>query len=564
MPKPRRRVKPPWVLAIAIATASATACVGKIGEGDGEGRPGDPSKPTETAEDLTIGPSPLRRLSRAEYNNTVRDLFRGTLTPADNWPADGMDSGFDNDTNGQGATADLIEQMMRSAEVVAADAITRIATLMPCAVASGVDPTTCGKQFIEQYGKRAYRRPLTDEDRTRLASILTYGLEHGGLTTGIRLVITGMLQSSSFLYRAEFGLPSTSNPSGAALALTDYELASRLSFMLTNAAPDDALLAAAEAGKLHEPSDLRVHAERLLDSPAGRRALDHFFSQWLPFERLARTVKAPMEYPEFDEPMRAGMAAGARAFIQHVVFNSERGNIAELLSANYTFVNAKTAPLYGLTATGDALQRVTFKEPRSGLLTEAGMMAALSDNYQSSPVARGKFVYRDLLCQDVPPPPADLPAAGVPPAPDPNKTTRERFDEHRKNPVCAGCHQFMDPLGFALENYDAIGRYRATENGKSIDATGKVKLEGVDVTFNGPLDLSKFIAGSPLLRDCFSQKWFTYAFGRASAAEDAATLRALGKLFGNGELRIRDFLISTTQTYAFSHRRPAVVEACAK
>lgn len=557
-----RRVKLPWAWAIAFATAGITACVGKIGEGDPEARPGDPNNtPVDTAADLTIGPSPLRRLSRVEYNNTVRDLFRGTLTPADNWPADGMDSGFDNDTNGQGATADLVEQMMRSAEVVAADAITRIATLMPCAVSSGVDPTTCGKQFIETYAKRAYRRPLTDEDRTRLASILAYGLEHGGLTTGIRLVITGMLQSSSFLYRAELGVP---DPAGGALALTDYELASRLSFMLTNAGPDDALLAAAEAGKLHQPSELRLHAERLIDSPPGRRALDHFFSQWLPFERLARTVKAPAEYPEFDEPMRAGMAAGARAFIQHVVFDSERGNIAELLSANYTFVNAKTAPLYGLTATGDALQRVTFKEPRSGLLTEAGMMAALSDNYQSSPVARGKFVYRDLLCQDVPPPPADLPAAGVPPPPDPNRTTRERFDEHRTNPVCAGCHQFMDPLGFALENYDAIGRYRATENGKPIDATGKVRLEGADVIFNGPLDLSKFIVGTPLLRDCFSQKWLTYAFGRSSATDDAATLRALGKLFGTGELRIRDFLVSTTQTYAFSHRRPVAVEACAK
>lgn len=532
------------VVLLLIATAG---CVGKIGEGSNDPQPNGPTT-TNTPEDLTVGPAPLRRMSRLEYNNTVRDLFKGSLTPADDWPADGIDSGFDNDANGQGATADLVEQMMRSAEVVAADAVTRLATLMPCTMTS-TDAATCGKQFIEQYGKRAYRRPLDDRDRALLASVLGYGLEHGGLKDGIRLVITAMLQSSSFLYRPEFNE-----------TLGDYELATRVSFMLTASTPDDTLLAAADAGKLRDSSELRAHAERLLNSPAGRRALDHFFAQWLPFERLARTVKSPTEYPMFDEPMRAGMAEGARAFIQHVVFDSEKGDIGELLSANYTFVNNKTAPLYGLTATGDALKKVTLTQPRSGLLTEAGIMAALSDNYQSSPVARGKFVYRDLLCQDIPPPPADLPAAGVPPPPDPSKTTRERFDVHRTNPACAGCHQFMDPLGFALENYDAIGRYRGTENGKAIDATGSVKIEGENVKFNGPVELSKYIAGSPLLRDCFSKKWFTYAFGRSSAVEDQATLAALGKQFDG---RIREFILSTVLVRAFSHRPANKVPECA-
>jgi hypothetical protein len=540
------------LLVASVSLAALVACVGKIGDGESPPDPGT----TPAADDLSIGPSPLRRLSRAEYNNAVRDLFHGALTPADDWPADGQDSGFDNDINGQGATADLVEQMMRSAETIAVDALTRIGTLLPCA-ATSTDDKACGQQFIEQYGKRAFRRPLTDEDRTRLTKVLQYGLDHGGLNDGIRLVITAMLQSSSFLYRPEAGAQD------GVVELSHYEIATRLSFMLTNSTPDDALLAAADAGKLHDPEELRTQAERLLASPAGRRALDHFFSQWFPFDRLSRTVKSPTVYPEFDTAMRDGMAAGARAFIQYVVYDSERGDVSELLSANYTFVNEKTAPLYGITATGSALVRKTLAEPRSGLLTEAGMMAALSDNYQSSPVARGKFVYRDLLCQDVPPPPADLPAAGVPPPPDPSKTTRERFDEHRRNKVCAGCHQFMDPLGFALENYDAIGRYRADENGKPIDATGNVKIEGENVTFDGPGQLSKYIAGSPLLRDCFSKKWFTYAFGRTSATEDEATLRNLGKQFGDGTLRIRDFLISTTQLYAFTHRKgQAPAEAC--
>lgn len=533
------------LLFASISVAALAACVGKIGDGDGAEGPGGGSS---TVDDLTIGPSPLRRLSRVEYNNAVRDLFQGTLTPADDWPADGQDSGFDNDINGQGATADLVEQVMRSAEAIAADAVTRIGALLPCA-ATSTDDLACGKQFIEQYGKRAFRRPLVDDDRARLTKVLQYGLDHGGLNTGIRLVITAMLQSSSFLYRPEAGAQD------GVVELSQYEIATRLAFMLTSSTPDDALLAAADAGKLHDADELRAQAERLLASPQGRRALDHFFSQWFPFDRLSRAVKSPTVYPEFDDAMRSGMAAGARAFIQHVVYDSDRGDVGELLSANYTFVNEKTAPLYGLTATGSTFVKKTLSEPRSGLLTEAGIMAALSDNYQSSPVARGKFVYQSLLCQDIPPPPADLPAAGVPPPPDPSKTTRERFDEHRSNKVCAGCHQFMDPLGFALENYDAIGRYRANENGKPIDATGSVKIEGVDVAFDGPSQLSKYIASSPLLRDCFSRKWFTYAFGRTSASEDEATLRNLGKQFGDGTLRIRDFLISTTQLYAFTHRK---------
>jgi hypothetical protein len=469
-----------------------------------------------------------------------------------------MDSGFDNDVNGQGATADLVEQIMRSAELVAEEALTHLDELLPCAAQSGGDAAACGKQFIETFGRRAYRRPLTDEDRQRLGDILAWGLSRGDLAMGVRLVITGMLQSSYFLYRPELG-PASPGGKGAAVALTDHELATRLSYLLVESCPDDALLDAADAGQLHTAEQIRMQAERLLGGPAGRRSIDHFFHQWMPFDRLSKAVKSPDQFPQFDDDMKAALAAG----IEHVVFDSQKGDLNELLTAGYVFVNAKTAPLYGLEGTfGDAIEQATVTEPRSGLLTQAGMMAALADNYQSSPVARGKFVYQGLLCQSIGAPPANLPAAGVPPKPDPTKTTRERFAEHRTNPVCAGCHNLMDPLGFALENYDAIGAYRAKENGLAIDATGEIPLEGQEVKFDGALELSQYIAKSPLAQTCFARKWFTFAFGRGDVTDDADTIAELEKAFGDGTAPLREVLVAITQTYAFTHRPAADAEEC--
>jgi hypothetical protein len=284
----------------------------------------------------------------------------------------------------------------------------------------------------------------------------------------------------------------------------------------------------------------------------------------MPFERLSKAVKSPDEFPEFDDAMKAAMADGTQAFIEYVVFDSQKGDLNELMTSPDVFVNAQTAPLYGLEGSfGAKVQKSTPKEPRSGLLTQAALMAALADNYQSSPVARGKFVYQGLLCQTIGAPPANLPAAGVPPKPDPTKTTRERFAEHRTNPVCAACHNLMDPLGFALENYDAIGRYRATENGKPIDATGSVPLGGKDVSFDGALELSQYLATSPLAQTCFAKKWFTYAFGRGDVKEDADTIADLEKAFGDdGATPLRDVMVAITQTYAFTHRVAPEVEEC--
>lgn len=545
--------------ALLLAAGVAGCVVGDLGGGDGDG-----TKPPGTTKE-ELGQAPLRRINRVEYNNTVRDLFQIKSTPADAWPAEGITSGFDNDVSGQGATADLVDQMMRSAEQVADEAVTHLDVLLPCAAQSGGDAAACGTKFIDQLGHRAYRRPLTPDDRERLGKALSWGINRGGIKTGVRMVIMTLLQSPHFLYRPEIGVPDATAPGANRLALTDHEIATRLSYLLLSSCPDEALLAASDKGEVHTLDQVEAQTNRLLGSPAGRTAIGRFFHQWLPFDRLSKAVKSPELFPEFTEATKAAMADGTQAFVEHVVFDSKEGSLRELMTANYAFVNADTAPLYGLKGSfGATLEQTTLTEPRAGLLTQVGVMAALADNVQSSPVARGKFIYQGLLCQPVGSPPANLPGAGVPPPPNPNQTTRERFDEHRKNPACASCHQVMDPLGFGLESYDAIGRYRTKENGKSIDSTGDLMLEGNHLAFDGAVELSKFVAESPLTRACFASKWFTYAFGRTNNTDDAFTVDELQKAFAEPTSPIKELFLAVTRTAAFTHRSSPVLEACSQ
>jgi uncharacterized protein DUF1592/uncharacterized protein DUF1588/uncharacterized protein DUF1587/uncharacterized protein DUF1595/uncharacterized protein DUF1585 len=541
---------------LLLAAAAAGCVVGNLG-GDSGNQP-----PAVTAQEL--GQAPLRRINRVEYNNTVRDLFKITSSPADAWPADGITSGFDNDISGQGATADLVDQMMRSAEQVADEATVSLDKILPCAAQSGGDPTACGITFIDKYGHRAFRRPLTEDDRTRLGKALAWGVNRGGLKTGVRMVIMTLLQSPHFLYRPEIGVADAA-ASEKTLALTDHEIATRLSYLLLGSCPDDALLEAADKGEVHTLEQVEAQTERLLESPAGRATIGRFFHQWLPFDRLSKAVKSPELFPEFTDDTKTAMADGALAFVDHVVFESKEGSLRELMTAKYAFVNASTAPLYGLQGSfGKDLEMATLTEPRAGLLTQVGVMAALADNVQSSPVARGKFIFQGLLCQPIGSPPANLPGAGVPPTPDPAKTTRERFDEHRKNPACAGCHQVMDPLGFGLESYDAIGRYRAKENGKAIDSTGDLTLDGAHVSFDGAVELSKIVAESPLTRQCFASKWFTYSFGRPNGATDKQTVADLETAFAEPTSPIKQLFLAVTKTAAFTRRNTPVLEACAQ
>lgn len=565
----------PRFLSASLATllvVTGTACVGIIGgesdrAGAGSGKDGNGANGSAidgTTPPSTLGQSPLRRLNRTEYDNSVRDLFGVGDSPSSAWPSDASDSGFDNDVSGQGPTAPLVEQMARSAERVATEAVANLGALLPCATQNGDDPTSCAASFVEQYGRRVYRRPLTDSDRSRLMAVFDWGNKRDGLTAGIRLVIATMLQSPYFLYRPEVGVPAAPGATQIGVALTDHEIATRLSYLVVNSCPDVDLLDAADNGAVHTPEQIKAQAERLLSTRAGRDSVKNFFRQWLPFAQLATAAKDPELFPDFDDDTRAALTDGMHAFLEHVVFDSEKGDVNELMTANYAFVDAKTAPLYGITGfTGTGLQKATAPSARAGMLTQAGLLTALAKNRGTAPIARGKFVYKELFCGGISPPPANLPNAGVPPTEDPDKTTRELYAEHRSNPACAGCHALLDPPGFALEHYDAVGRYRDTENGKPVDATADMTVAGQVVSINGAVELAKFAVTNPEFQGCVAKKWFTYTFGRRSGADDQPTADQLTKLLADGS-KIRDFMIAVTQTYAFSHLLPRDPQDCAQ
>lgn len=526
-----------------------------------ESRPqlSQPAKPVPPPA-FDVGPAPLRRLSRAEYDGSVNALFGMTGRPSSDWPKDGQSTGFTTDVSGQNVTANTVEQMQSSAEATADAVLTRLSMLLPCSTSTTVSVAACGDQFIEKYGRRAYRRSLLAEDRASLKKVFNFGVSKGGLKAGVRLVVTFLLQSPSFLYRPELGGTEEVREGVHLVRLSPHELATRMAFALTQAAPDALLLEAADQDQLQSTEQITAQIERLMASAAGRATVNTFFSEWLHLERLTMVAKDPVDFPQFNQALRESIEAGTRKLVEHIVFDSEQGTMRELFTASYAFVDDRTAPLYGIsTPVGASLKQVDVShEPRAGLLSDVGLMTALSDSHQTSPVARGVFIWEYLLCQSTPSVPEGL--SVEPPAPDPSLTTRERFAAHRTNPGCAGCHSLFDPPGFALENFDALGRYRATENGKQIDATGTFTFDGHEGHFEGAAELGSYLADHPAAARCLQQKWFAYASGRGVAPADAFSLYALSQL--PAETRIKDVFASLILTPSFTHRAVTSVEAC--
>jgi hypothetical protein len=255
--------------------------------------------------------------------------------------------------------------------------------------------------------------------------------------------------------------------------------------------------------------------------------------------------------------MRASMAASVEAFIDHVMWE-QNGDLEELLTADYAFVDERLASVYGVEGvTGDELQLVTLNPTqRRGLLTHPALLAKLSLPNQSSPVERGAFVRQQLFCQQLPPPPEDL--VVVPPDPDPSLSTRERFIAHREDPACAGCHQLMDPIGFGFEHYDAIGAFRLEEeNGQPVDARGELIETDTDGPFEGALELSDRLAESEMVRRCVTQQWFRFTFGRTETADDQCMLDDVYAAFEASGWDVREALIALTRTDAFLYRNAA-------
>jgi hypothetical protein len=556
---------------LAGAIAASASCTGVIGAPDNgvNSRPGGGTAGSGTTGDPGVGgaggggaggglnctapspgPSYARRLNRFEYNNTVRDLLGDTTAPANDFPAEERRNGFDNNAVALQISPTLVEQYMNAAERLAATALASTPSLVPCdPVKDGED--ACARTFISTFGAKAFRHPLGAAESARLFAAFDAGRKLTDFKTGIHLVIETALQSPEFLYRVEFGTPPQAGQT--VVKPTSFEMASRLSYLLWQSMPDDELRSAAQQDKLNTHDAIVAQVDRMVKDPKARAVVAHFNDLWFHVDEYDGIEKDLSVFPQFTSDIAPLMTEETHRFLDHVIWDGA-GNIEAILTAPYTFLNAKLASYYGVSGVvGDAFVRVNLDaSQRSGLLTQGGLLSALAKSNQTAPVHRGKFVREQLLCDELPPPPPDI--IIKPPELSSTLSTRERFAEHSANIGCNGCHQLMDPIGLTFENYDGAGKFRTTENNKPIDVSGEIARSDVTGSFQGVTGLAQKLAASQKVKSCIARSWFRYAYGRAETDADACTLAVVEQKFKESGYKVTSLVVTLAQTDAFLYR----------
>jgi hypothetical protein len=379
------------------------------------------------------------------------------------------------------------------------------------------------------------------------------GAASGGYAHGIELLLETMLQSSRFLYRVELGTSTAVGPT--AVKLSDYELASRLSYGLWNTTPDATLVAAAAAGKLETPADVATQLQRMLQDPRGATMVPQFLGSWIALPQLSGVAKDATTYPAWTPALQAAMVTQAQSFFTDLLTN-QGGTLKALLTSQTVFTNNATAVLASASASAlpsDGSFQSSQSPTAAGLLTLPAFLATQAKADQSSPIYRGKFVREQFFCQELPSPPANIPPA---PAITPGVSTRERLTEHEANAACSVCHSLMDPIGFGFESFDGIGAYRTMDNGKPVDASGMLTGTDVDGAFNGVAQLGGMIAKSATAETCVGTQWFRYAMARAETVADTCSLQQMQKTFHDSGADLRTLPAALVQTPAFMYRRP--------
>jgi hypothetical protein len=528
-----------------------------VGDGDGEGPLGE--APAGIGTDIFAlceegaaeqpGPRLLRLMTRREYRNTVRDLLFVEAPDTSSLPVESRVRGFDDNAAAAVVTGRHIDEYLKLGEALAADAVqNHKGQLVPC----DAGESGCARTFVERFGLRAFRRPLTGDEVDRYVALVDAGDD---FDDGLRLAITGMLVSPSFLYRSEVGEPVDDGR----FELTQYELASALSYLYWGSMPDATLFEAAAQGTLDSPERLETEAGRLLEDPRAREQLGEFSLQWLRSDGLVAATKDPTLYPSFNDDVREAMLEEQHRFVAQVVLD-DQGSFEDLFRANFVVANGMLASFYGLTSAGDGFAsiEVDAASGRGGLLSLGAVLAAHAHSMESSPIKRGLFVRDRLLCQNMPPPPADLDT--TPPGLDPTLTTRERFARHTSDSGCASCHQFIDGVGFGFEGFDGVGARRTRENDLDVDESGSlIGLEGLDEKteheFTGPRELAALLADSESAQACLALQYYRFARGYEERRSDACSLRALQERFENAELTVKELLVALPTLRSFVVRK---------
>ena len=472
----------------------------------------------------------IRRLNRVEYGHTLRDLLGVEPTLAEALPEEVFGAGYANSVS---------PLLMEKYLTLAGEAIGR---MRDTTLLEGKD----AREVATRIARRAYRRPPTAAEIDILLKV--HALAQGRSEDEARkLMLKAALVSPQFL----FITPGREVPDQAIVPLDDHQLASRLSYFLWSSPPDEELSRLADAGKLRE--NLAAQARRLLADPRSRALFDGFGTQWLGLDKLAGKTFDPEMFPEMNAALKAAMTEEARLLFDSIL--RENRSLATFIDADYTFVNETLAPIYGLKADGREMRRVSVKGDRGGILTLPGVLAQTSFPNRTSPVNRGAWVLENVLGEHVPPPPADVPALE-----DQKKdevtglTLRQRTELHRTNPTCASCHNVLDPIGFGLENFDAIGRWRdRDDSGGAVDASGE--LPG-GLRFTSPKELKAIVAArlDDVARN-LAGRLLAYALCRQLEGYDEIVVDRLTAEVAKDGYRLQSLIVAVVTSYPFTHRR---------
>ena len=426
--------------------------------------------------------------------------------------------------------------------------------IFSCRPTGSDDELSCAQTILSMLGRLAYRRPLEGPELDRILGFYGEGRSQDGFEAGIELALRFILASPQFIFRLE-AEPADLEP-GDVYPLADLDLASRLSFFLWSSIPDDELLTVAERGQLSDQGEIARQVRRMLADPRATAVVENFAGQWLYLRNLSITNPDPPTFPDFDDNLRQSLRRETELFFESIM--REDRSVLDLLTADYTFVNERLARHYGIPGIyGDRFRRVpVLDDSRRGLLGQGSILTVTSYATRTSPVLRGKWILENLLGSPPPAPPPNVPDLEENDAAEQPRSMRERMEQHRANPVCASCHARMDPLGFALENFDATGKWRTTEGGTSIDVSGQLP-DGSG--FNGPSELREAILRRPeAFVATFTQKLLTYAVGRGLEYYDASVVRQIVRQAGDDGYRFSSIVttIVTSDPFRMKMKRP--------
>jgi hypothetical protein len=494
-----------------------------------------------TASGALAGPS-LRLLTESQYRATVHSLFPSF---ADDVQYDLEDDVALNGLHAIGTANIALSPKATEAYWHAADLVTDRAfgTAANAATSAGCDVSqaTCADKFLGDFGRSAFRRSLTAEERTRFTGIYQAGVTKlASGATGLKYASMAILTSPYFLYRVELGVPTPGGPT--ARSLTDVELASKLSYFLWNAPPDKALLDLAEGGGLK--AAVAAQAARLLGATQIATGMDALFEDYVGLPNLAGVEKLPARFPKFTPALVAAMREETLMNLSRAALSPQ--DFRSVFNSSKSYINADLAALYGISGvTGTDFVQKDLPAERRGLLGNASILSLYAHADVSSPTLRGKFIRNILMCQSIPPPPPDVDTT----LPDESqaKTARQRLTIHSTNATCAGCHQLMDPMGLSLENFDAIGQYRTQDNGETIDASGEID----GVKFSNAVGLADALAQNPRVPDCLSRLVFRSAWGRLETAADEGFITDLTSGFATSTYQMQKLLTAAVTAPSF-------------